>query len=346
MKVRVLVVDDSATMRGLIGAALKRDPDIEVVGFAKDPLEAREKIKALNPDVVTLDVEMPRMNGLDFLERIMRLRPTPVVMISSHTRAGTEATLSALELGAVDCVGKPGPDQAASEAFGDLAAKIKTAAQARVRPYETPRAAPLPVAYRPREGLVLAIGSSTGGVEALTSLFAQFPANCPPTVVAQHMPAAFTRSFAARLDRVSAATVTESRDAEPLLPGHIYLAPGGTHHLTVRGGDQAFCRLVSGDAVSGHRPSVDVLFHSLSKLSRPMVGAILTGMGRDGAEGLLAMRQAGGQTIGQDEQSCVVFGMPRAAHEIGAVGRQVSLDHMATTLLDLCAAVPAPVRSH
>jgi len=340
--VRVLVVDDSPTMRGLITAALRRDPEIEVVGSAADPLEARALIKELNPDVITLDVEMPNMNGLEFLEKIMRLRPMPVVMVSTLTQAGADITLAALEMGAVDAVGKPSAGVTAVEAFAELTMKVKTAARSRVRarvPSEPPRPR---VDYRAAADHVLAIGASTGGVEALLTILSAFPADCPPTVVTQHMPATFTGSFAARLNKMSAATVTEAIDGAPLIPGHIYIAPGGETHLEVSGASPR-CRLMRGDTVSGHRPSVDVLFRSVARLRRPMTGVILTGMGRDGAQGLLEMRQAGAHTLGQDEASCVVYGMPRVAFEIGAVERQLPLARMANAILDLCAAPSRPV---
>ena len=231
MTIGVLVVDDSATMRGLIGAALKRDPEIEVLGFANDPIEAREQIKKLNPDVVTLDIEMPKMNGLEFLEKIMRLRPTPVVMVSTLTQSGADVTLQALELGAVDCVGKPVGGVTAQEAFADLTAKVKAAAKARVKPYNGPVA----VVERDRDyrasDAILAIGSSTGGVEALMTILSNFPDTCPPTVITQHMPATFTKSFAARLDKISGAHVTEARDGDRLQVGHVYVAPGGDAHM-------------------------------------------------------------------------------------------------------------------
>lgn len=339
MTVGVLIVDDSATMRGLIAAALKKDPEIDVLGFANDPIEAREQIKKLNPDVVTLDVEMPHMNGLEFLEKIMRLRPTPVVMVSTLTQAGAEVTLAALELGAVDCVGKPLGGVSARDAFDDLPAKVKAAARARVRPYTGPVAAAERQAdYHATDELVLAIGSSTGGVEALMTILAAFPESCPPTVITQHMPATFTKSFAARLDRISGAHVTEAHDGARLAPGHVYLAPGGDAHLEIVGTTHPTCRLRSTEAVNGHRPSVDVLFQSVANLNRPAVGVILTGMGRDGARGLLAMREAGARTLGQDESSCVVYGMPKAAFEIGAVEKQVGLARMGPAILNLCSA--------
>jgi len=337
MSIRVLVVDDSPTMRGLITAALRRDPEIEVIGSAADPLEAREAIKRLNPDVITLDVEMPNMNGLEFLEKIMRLRPMPVVMVSTLTQAGAEVTLAALELGAVDAIGKPSSGVTAVEAFADLATKVKVAARSRVRS-ERPVPASLPGAdYRVNRDMVLAIGASTGGVEALLTILTSFPVDCPATVVTQHMPATFTRSFAARLDKVSAATVAEASDGAPLEPGRIYIAPGGDAHLEVAGATPR-CRLVRSDTVSGHRPSVDVLFRSVARLRRPIAGVILTGMGRDGAQGLLEMREAGARTLGQDEASSVVYGMPKAAFEAGAVERQLSLSRLPGAILEVCAA--------
>jgi two-component system chemotaxis response regulator CheB len=336
--VRVLVVDDSPTMRGLITAALRRDPEIDVVGTAADPLEAREAIKRLNPDVITLDVEMPNMNGLEFLEKIMRLRPMPVVMVSTLTQAGADVTVAALEIGAVDAVGKPMDGTSAVTAFAELAAKVKAAARSRVRPRgDAPAAPPAAADYRPDPSLILAIGASTGGVEALLTILSGFPADCPATVVTQHMPATFTKSFAARLDKVCAPTVSEAEDGAPLKPGHVYIAPGGEAHLEVSGAAPR-CRLSRTEAVNGHRPSVDVLFNTVARLGRPMTGVILTGMGKDGARGLLAMREAGARTLGQDEASSVVYGMPRAAHELGAVERQLPLHRLRPAILDLCAA--------
>ena len=342
MTVRVLVVDDSPSMRRLISAVLSMDEDIEVVGSAGDPHEARAAIKALNPDILTLDVEMPNMNGLEFLEKIMRLRPMPVVMVSTLTHAGTETALAALELGAVDVVGKPDGARQGPEGFEGLAAKVKAAATARLRLGAATASGRdkgsflAPTAYAPDPDHILAIGASTGGVEALIEVLSGLPKTCPPTVVVQHMPPRFTASFAARLDRASEASVSEACDGDPLLPGRVYIAPGGDMHLEVSPGSTLRCRLIAADPVSGHRPSVDVLFHSVARLRRPSTGVILTGMGRDGAEGLLAMRRAGARTIGQDEASCVIYGMPKAAFEIGAVERQAHLSRMAATILATC----------
>ena len=342
MTVRVLVVDDSLTMRGLISAALRQDPEIEVVGTAADPIEARAAIKALNPDVLTLDVEMPNMNGLEFLEKIMRLRPMPVVMVSTLTAAGADVTLAALEIGAVDAVEKPAV--ASAEAFQELIGKVKAAARSRVRPRsETPASAAAPNACHADPRHILAIGASTGGVEALLTILSGFPADCPATVVTQHMPASFTASFAARLDRVCAPAVAEASEGAPLEPGRVYLAPGGVAHLEVSSGSTPRCRLVASEPVNGHRPSVDVMFDSVARLDRPMTGVILTGMGKDGARGLLAIRQAGGRTLGQDEATSVVYGMPRAAFELGAVERQLPLHRLSTAILELCA--PPAARS-
>jgi len=332
---RVVVVDDSPTMRGLISATLRRDPDLQVVGAAGDPLEAREMIKELNPDVITLDIEMPNMNGLEFLERIMRLRPMPVVMVSTLTQAGADATLRALELGAVDCVAKPTSVQA-SEGLSELAAKVKVAARASVRPAGRIAQPKVRTGYAPAD-TVLAIGSSTGGVEALLTILANFPETCPPTVITQHMPATFTKSFAARLDRICGGRVEEATDGAPLEVGRVYLAPGGETHLEVVRAGGLRCRLRQGDLISGHRPSVDALFNSVAHAAGANAcGVILTGMGRDGAAGLKAMRDAGARTVGQDEASCVVYGMPRAAFETGAVERQASLADIGPTVLTLC----------
>jgi two-component system chemotaxis response regulator CheB len=327
--IRVLVVDDSATMRGLITATLQRDPEIKVIGQACDPLEARQAIKDLNPDVITLDIEMPNMNGLDFLEKIMRLRPTPVIMVSTLTHEGAEANLRALEIGAVDCIGKSFDN----DGLELLADKVRMAANSRVRANMTPAKPPTaPSPFTPNERLV-AIGSSTGGVEALLTVLSRFPANCPATLISQHMPEAFTARFAERLNRQCAPEVAEARDGMPVLPGHVYLAPGNSHLELVHQG-RLQCRLTDAEKVNGHRPSVDVLFKSVARVAgAKAVGVILTGMGRDGAQGLLAMRKAGAPTLGQDEASCVVYGMPKSAFEAGAVMQQLGLEKIADRIL-------------
>ncbi|MEE3502562.1 chemotaxis response regulator protein-glutamate methylesterase [Acidiphilium acidophilum] len=334
MSVRVLVVDDSATMRELISAVLRRDPEIEVVGHAADPLEARTAIKQLNPDVITLDVEMPNMNGLDFLEKIMRLRPTPVIMVSTLTQAGAAATLRALECGAIDCVAKPSNGD--YHDFDQLPEKVRAAAKSRLQPRCLAQGEPVKRERAERfasDGRIVAIGSSTGGVEALIAVLSRFPANCPPVLIAQHMPATFTRSFAERLNRLCAPEVAEAEDGMPVLSGHVYLAPGSAHLEIVHPGKPR-CRLHEGERVSGHRPSVDVLFGSVARVAGARsLGVILTGMGRDGAQGLLDMRRAGAETIGQDEASCIVYGMPKVAFEIGAVARQLPLGKLADHIL-------------
>ena len=332
--IRVLIVDDSATIRKLIAAALSVDHEFEVVGEAGDPLQAREAIKALNPDVITLDVEMPNMNGLDFLERLMRLRPMPVVMVSTLTTRGAEITLAALELGAVDCVAKP--TAATPRAFDALPDKVRAAAGARVRAQRAPSAAGEPDGQFAPGDKVVAIGSSTGGVEALLTLVERLPANCAPTVITQHMPATFTKSFAERLNRTCAAEVREARDGDPLTQGKVFLAPGGDSHLEIDGVNHLRCRVTPGPPMSGHCPSVDRLFESVARTAKSRgVGVILTGMGRDGARGLLSIREAGGRTVGQNEATCVVYGMPKAAFEIGAVERQLPLEKIGPAIRQL-----------
>lgn len=333
MTVRVLIVDDSPTMRGVIAARLRSDPEIEVVGQAADPHEARKAIKQLNPDVVTLDIEMPNMDGIAFLDKIMRLRPTPVIMISTLTQRGADISLKALEIGAFDCIPKPSGGN--SEEFDQLPEKVKAAASSRRRMRSL-----VPPARAEREQYVpddriIAIGASTGGVEALITVLSEFPENCPPTIITQHMPPTFTRSFAARLNNICAATVAEASDGAPLLPGRIYLAPGDTH-LELVNKSPLRCRLTDAPKVNGHRPSVEVMFASVLRAVRSRaIGVILTGMGRDGADGLLAMRQVGCETIGQDEMSCVVYGMPRVAFEIGAVAKQLPLEQIGGRIIRL-----------
>lgn len=338
--VRVLIVDDSATMRSLIREVLRRDPAIEVAGEAGDAREARAAIKAFRPDVVTLDVEMPEMNGLEFLDKIMRLRPTPVIMVSSETATGASTAIEALEIGAFDCVAKPGPGEGDIFAAA-LTGKVKAAASSRMRPATAgggtaapcQTALPFAPAYRP-DGRLVAIGASTGGVEAITAILSEFPENCPPTVITQHMPPAFTKSFAERLDRRCRPTVSKALDGAPLLPGHVYLAPGGATHLAIWPAAPHRCRLLARDPVNGHRPSVDVLLKSAAKAaSSNAVGVILTGMGRDGAEGLLALRRAGARTLAQDEASCLIYGMPKAAFELGGAEQQVPLNRIASEIL-------------
>jgi len=337
MSIKVLVVDDSALIREVLVRMLTRDSDIVVVGTAVDPIDAREKIKQLNPDVVTLDIEMPNMNGLAFLEKLMRLRPTPVVMVSTLTKKGANETLLALELGAVDFVAKPSVDLTGGlEAFGaGLRDKIRAAARSDVRGNSARADAPK-VAVRTAaapDGALIAIGASTGGVEAIRAVLTQMPVDCPPVVIAQHMPAGFTNRFAARLDELCALKVVEAEDRMPLLVGHAYVARGDYHLRVERSSGQLKCRLTQDELESGHRPSVDVLFGSVAKTVGPMaVGAILTGMGRDGARGLKLMRDAGAYTVGQSQSSALVYGMPRVAFEEGAVVEQAPIEAIAARL--------------
>jgi two-component system, chemotaxis family, protein-glutamate methylesterase/glutaminase len=339
-KIRVLVVDDSPTMLQLLSRVLEADPEIEVVAKAIDAQSARVAIKELNPDVMTLDVEMPDMNGIQFLEKVMRLRPMPVIMVSTLTSIGSEIAIEALQLGALDCVVKPTPSN--PDSFASLPQKIKAAAQSNLSARRP--AAPVSVRdkqiskdFRPGTKIV-AIGSSTGGVEALINVLSNYPENCAPTVITQHMPEHFTKSLANRLNRLCSATVVEASDGAFLKTGHVYLAPGGQHHLEVSGRGQLSCRLRKGDLVNGHRPSVDVLFNSVAQCAHAQsVGVILTGMGRDGAAGLLAMRQQGARTLGQNEATSIVYGMPRAAFENGSVGLQLPIDKIGQEITNLTA---------
>lgn len=338
--VKVLVVDDSALVRSLLTEILSADPGIVVVGTAADPFIARQKIKRLDPDVLTLDVEMPRMDGLTFLRNLMRLRPMPVVMVSTLTAAGAQVTLDALALGAVDFAAKPRLDIARG-LHGDaalLVEKVKQAALARVCALlpeagaEAPPAAP--IGYRTTERL-MAIGASTGGTEAIRALLAQMPADAPATVIAQHIPGAFSGAFAQRLDRHSRMTVCEVREDQPLLAGHAYVAPGGRHLRVVRDGARWHCRLGDDEPVRRHRPSVDVLFDSLARHAGANASAaLLTGMGDDGARGLRALRDAGAFTVVQDEASSVVWGMPGSAVALGAAREVLPLSQIAGRLLE------------
>lgn len=336
--VRVLVIDDSALIRQLMTQLLGADPGIIVVGTAADPYIARDKIKALSPDVLTLDIEMPRMDGLTFLRNLMRLRPMPVVMVSTLTQAGAQVTLDALELGAVDFIAKPSLDVARGMAeYAELLVeKVKHAAQARVTrvaPAPPDADADLPIGFHTNDRL-LAIGASVGGTEAIREVLSRMPADAAPIVIAQHIPAAFSAAFAARLDRNSRMTVVEAQHDQPLLVGHAYVAPGGRHLRVVRDGARWHCRIGDDDPVRRHRPSVDVLFESVAAHAGGNArAALLTGMGDDGARGLLALRKAGASTFAQDEASCVVWGMPGAAVALGAVDEVLPLSQIAARLL-------------
>tara|TARA_Y100001001_G_scaffold75542_1_gene73534 strand:+ start:125 stop:1183 length:1059 start_codon:yes stop_codon:yes gene_type:complete len=341
-KIKVLCVDDSALIRNLLKEIIQSQADMEVVAVAPDPLVARDLIKRHNPDVLTLDVEMPRMDGLDFLERLMRLRPMPVLMVSSLTQAGSDITLRALELGAVDFVAKPtlGIRDGMLDYANDIAAKIRAAARSRPRQtrpnQEPPRRLSAPIIGSEK---LVAIGASTGGTEAIRQVLEPLPAASPAIIITQHMPGGFTRSFAERLDRLCQISVKEASDGERLLPGHAYIAPGDMHLELARSGANYIARLHDGPPVNRHRPSVDVMFDSVARLAGAnAVGVLLTGMGKDGAAGLVKMRQAGASTLAQDEASCVVFGMPREAIALGGADETVALPDVAPRILALVAA--------
>jgi two-component system chemotaxis response regulator CheB len=328
----VLCIDDSALIRGLMTEIINAQPDMVVLATAPDPLVARDLIKLHNPDVLTLDDEMPHMDGLDFLEKLMRLRPMPVLMVSSLTDRGSEATLRALELGAVDFVTKPrlGIRDGLLDYSSLIADKIRAAARARVKHSRSAGKPSAPMLCSPlasSEKLVI-VGSSTGGTEAIRTLLTPMPPDSPAILITQHMPGGFTRSFAARLDGLCNLTVREAEHGQRILPGHVYLAPGGDTHMRLgRSGANYVVELTDGPPVNRHRPSIDVLFESAAaSAGKNAIGVILTGMGKDGAAGLLAMRQAGARTIAQDEASCIVFGMPREAIAIGAADEVVALD--------------------
>lgn len=337
-RIRVMAVDDSALIRNMLTAIINQQPDMEMVATAPDPLIARELIKKLNPDVLTLDIDMPRMDGLEFLNRLMRLRPMPVVMISSMTTQGSSSTLAAMEHGALDFVAKPD-----NHMSGDLMAwgvevveKIRVASRASIKEHIS-RPAPRPVMQgvpAPLSGII-AIGASTGGTEALRRVLMPLPKCCPGIVIAQHMPAGFTRSFAQRLDSLCRIRVREAEDGEPVMPGVALIAPGDWHLEIVSKGKGYVTRLSDAPTVNRHRPSVDVLFDSVAQQAGSHASAaILTGMGSDGAQGLLALRQAGAYTIAQSEASCVVFGMPREAIALGGACETADLEDISTRLLE------------
>ncbi|MDP3265454.1 MAG: chemotaxis response regulator protein-glutamate methylesterase [Sulfuricurvum sp.] len=338
MAIRVLIVDDSATARAVLADILGSDPMIEVVGTASDAYVARDKIVELKPDVICLDVEMPRMDGITFLKRLMHYMPLPVIMVSSLTQAGAKTTLQALESGAVDFVPKPhshiydGKDEMRDE----LISKIKVAAKVKVKQRvlgNTQQANTTSLAETTHK--ILAIAASTGGTEALKEVLMGLPRNAPGTIIVQHMPANFTGPFAERLNSLCAMEVREARNGDSITPGLVLIAPGDYHMVVRRSGARYYVEIGSGDKVSGHRPSADVLLNSVAKIAGAnAIGVILTGMGGDGARGLLAMRNAGARTIGQDEASCIVYGMPKVAYELGAVDIQASLQKISSRILE------------
>lgn len=345
-KIRVVVVDDSALIRSLLKEIINSQKDMQVVGAAPDPLAAREIIRAENPDVITLDIEMPKMDGLDFLERLMRLKPTPVVMISSLTEAGSESTMIALELGAIDFIAKPKIDikHGITQYSDEIAEKIRAASMARMRPLFRSKQEANDAEKRRELVLnnriastekILVFGASTGGTEALKEILMQMPPDCPGIVIAQHMPEGFTKSFAGRLDSLCKINVKEAEHGDRILPGHAYLAPGHSHLLVKRSGANYVCELAQSPPVNRHRPSVDVLFSSAAKtLGKNAVGIILTGMGKDGAAGMREMHDTGAHTFAQNEASCVVFGMPKEAIAHGGVDEVVHVDEMADRVME------------
>lgn len=347
-KTKVVVVDDSALVRSILTEIINRQADMECIGAAADPLVAREMIRNLNPDVITLDVEMPRMDGLDFLSRLMRLRPMPVVMVSTLTERGAEVTLKALELGAIDFVAKPkiGVADGIRLLAQDITDKIRIASKAHIRraPAPTPAgaAAPAPVKAVTMASLgkastekLIFIGASTGGTEATKDVLINLPADSPAVVITQHMPPGFTRSYAARLDGLCKIRVKEAQDGERILPGHGYIAPGGLHLTVERSGANYIARVQDGDPINRHKPSVEALFLSAAKVVGPnAIGIMLTGMGADGARAMKVMKDAGAYNYCQDEASCVVFGMPREAIAAGAADEVLPLNQIAAKVLE------------
>jgi two-component system chemotaxis response regulator CheB len=344
-KTRVVVVDDSALVRSLLAQIIDREPDMQCVGAACDPYAAREMIRTLNPDVITLDVEMPRMDGIDFLGKLMRLRPMPVLMVSTLTERGADVTLRALELGAVDFVAKPkiGVADGLQALATDITEKIRIAARAQVR--RAPAAAPAPStqgapAAPPALGRLsteklIFIGASTGGTEATKELLLGLPSDAPAVLITQHMPPGFTTSYAARLDGLCRLRVKEASDGERVLPGHAYIAPGGLHLSVERSGANYVARVRDGAPVNRHKPSVEVLFRSAAQAVGPnALGVMLTGMGADGARAMREMRDAGSHNLCQDEASCVVFGMPREAIAAGAAHEVLPLKDIAGRLIE------------
>jgi len=347
-KTKVVVVDDSALVRSILTEIINRQTDMECIGAASDPLVAREMIRNLNPDVITLDVEMPRMDGLDFLSRLMRLRPMPVVMVSTLTERGAEVTLKALELGAIDFVAKPkiGVADGIRLLAQDITDKIRIASKAHIRRAPPPApagatatAAPKPVTMaslgRASTEKIIFIGASTGGTEATKDVLINLPADSPAVVITQHMPPGFTRSYAARLDGLCKIRVKEAQDGERILPGHGYIAPGGLHLTVERSGANYIARVQDGDPINRHKPSVEALFLSAAKVVGPnAIGIMLTGMGADGARAMKVMKDAGAYNYCQDEASCVVFGMPREAIAAGAADEVLPLNQIAAKVLE------------
>ena len=336
MPIRVLIVDDSAVVRQTLTQELGKDPEIEIVGSAPDPYVARDKIVQLKPTVITLDIEMPRMDGISFLRKLMKHYPIPVVVVSSIAQAGSSIALDALHAGAVEVLAKPGPAYSVGDMGIELREKIKAAAHVDMARFLHAKGetsvptSPPPTALARTTNRVIVIGASTGGTQALEQFLLRYPPNAPGTVIVQHMPAGFTRSFADRLNQLCEVEVKEGVTGDSVIPGRVIVAPGNRHMVLTRSGAEYFVEVRDGPLVGRHRPSVDVLFQSAAAVAGPnAVAVMLTGMGKDGAQGMLKLRQAGAKTIAQDEASCVVFGMPKAAFEIGAVERLLPLDQIA-----------------
>jgi two-component system chemotaxis response regulator CheB len=335
-KVKVLVVDDSAVVRQLLTRQLTRDPGIDVVGTAPDPFVARDKILQLEPDVLTLDIEMPRMDGITFLRKLMMHHPMPVIVLSSLSAEGTETAIQALEAGAVEVLCKPSSAYSVDDLGTMLMSKVKIAARAKIQPLSPHKATPAPLSMAATTDKILALGASTGGVQALTEVLQAFPRNAPGTVIVQHMPALFTSSFAKRLDGLCEVEVREATDGDSVVTGRVLIAPGGFHTTLCRSGSRYYVEIKDGPEVHHQKPAVDVLFHSVARYAGAnAVGAILTGMGADGAQGLLAMRRAGARTVAQDEKSSTVFGMPMEAIKCGAAEHVLPLDAIAHALMNL-----------
>lgn len=340
MSIKVLIVDDSAVVRKIFSQELSRDPRIEVVGTAPDPYIARDKIIDRQPDVMVLDIEMPRMDGITFLKKLMRYHPLPVIIVSSLTAEGGNVALEALEAGAVDVMCKPGASYTVGDMSIELIDKIKAASKVDVRSHQRVSFVPAPhrtpCAMTRTTNKVVALGTSTGGTKALQSILCALPHNCPGLVIVQHMPEHFTRSFADRLNDICAMQVAEAADGDSVLPGKALIAPGNHHMVLRRSGARYFVQVKKGPLVSRHRPSVDVLFKSVARYAGAnAVGMIMTGMGSDGAQGLLEMKNAGASTVAQDESSCVVYGMPKVAIELGAANFVVPLDQFPKKLMQL-----------
>lgn len=353
-KITVLIIDDSALVRQVLTTIINSSKTLEVVGVARDPIDAREKIKQLNPDVLTLDVEMPKMDGVTFLRNLMRLRPMPVVMISTLTEAGADITLEALEVGAIDFIAKPKIDvQGALQEYTDeIIEKIEIAGKAKVREYKgakdisrVSKKLDAGAVIKKQEGKLLfkttdkivALGASTGGTEAIKEVLEALPANAPGIVISQHIPIAFSKAFTDRVNKTCQIVVCEPTDGQKIVPGYAYIAPGDKHLLVERSGAEYICRLNDGPPVSRHKPSVDVMFRSVAQNVGPnAMGVMLTGMGADGAEGMLEMKQQGAFNISQDEDSCVVWGMPGAAVKIGAVDKEFTLSKISGEIVKYC----------